>query len=134
VNNGLRIFVGSLLLFAAALITGCAHGAAASAAASASNLSAFSEESVRAVACLDGLSRLELSGDIIYKPQEARCAEHISYIRQVAQSPEQKARAKMITEFSYQIDACHASAPLGGNRFGKCLDDEVKLRDKLGPR
>jgi hypothetical protein len=130
----MRVMILLAITAASALIAGCAHGTAAAPAASDPNHSAFQEGAVRAVACLDGLSRLELSGDIIYKPQEARCAERVSYIRQVSESPEQKAKTKMITEFGYQINICHGSVPLGGNRFGKCLDEEVKLREKLGPR
>jgi hypothetical protein len=124
-----------ILLSIALLSIGCAGDHQSVPVVAASSVvredSRFTEESQRALACLDGLSRLELSSDQIFMPQKAHCTERVSYARQIMKPKTEQDRGDALSELMMQIDACHGAAELSNPRFKKCIAEETKLRERL---
>jgi hypothetical protein len=122
-----------LLIFTACFLCGCnGHTPSAVAASDRAVMSdRFTEESTRTLACLDGLSQLELSADAIFKPQQARCAEHLSYVQQIQKTAEEESMSSKLRRLNSQIDVCRTWGSLNVDKFGKCLDERNRLRAEL---
>jgi hypothetical protein len=95
----------------------------------------FKEESARALACLDGLSSIESFSDAIFIPQEVKCREHISYLRQTGSAQPDLALLKKLGGLRGQIALCHIYAtfhvPGRPDKYGECSKQESQLRDDL---
>jgi hypothetical protein len=118
-----------LLISAMALLCGCNDQPTVHADSKMSDR--FVEASARSLACLDGLSSLENSGDVVFQPQEARCTEHLSYLQQIKTTEGEIAMTKKLRSLFAQEYICHMSAGLSADRFKECLDAETKLRNDL---
>jgi hypothetical protein len=119
------------------LLCGCSlHSPGAEPTAVPATNTRFTEESIRALACLDGLSALVSSSEPIYMPQQAKCREHLSYLNQTKATEQERLLAKRLRSLSDQIYLCHILAasiyvPGNANKLGKCGEEESKLRGEL---
>lgn len=91
----------------------------------------FTDESRQAIACMDASVSLELYGDDVFEPQQARCTEKIAYLGQLAVTDDQRPTVSKLRSVNAHLEACHIARRVSASDFAHCMEEYRHLRAQL---